>query len=60
LTAAISTYVDQQSGTNFHRICKADTREQFECRLKGWLFECTYAGDVSDRRLTEGVPYQWT
>jgi len=27
-----------------------DTREQFKCRLKGWLFECAHGGGTCDRR----------
>jgi len=37
--------VDQQLGTNFHRICEAQTLE---------------TGDGIWQTLTEGAPYKWT
>jgi len=40
LAAIVSARVDQQFGTNSHRICQTDIRGQFERRLKNWLFEC--------------------
>ena len=37
-----------------------DTWEQFQRRLKGWLFGCAYGRRRVRWTLTEGVPYKWT
>jgi len=40
-------------------LLSTDTREQFKCRFKGWLFKCAYGRKRVWWTLTEGVPYKW-
>ena len=62
-----------QFGCRSFRMCKptiwnklpqdlqsTDTREQFEHRLKGSLFECAYGRRHVWQLLTEGAQYKWT
>jgi len=44
LAAAVSACADQQFGTNFHRICEAQTlgNSLNVVTLNSWLFECSY------------------
>ena len=53
--------VDQQFGTNFNRIREAQAlRNSLHVGLRSDYLRVHMAGDTSDRRLTESVPYRWT
>ena len=56
-----ATCVVRQSGTNFHRICKAQTPENsLSIALSVGYSSVRTAGGTSNRLWLEDVPYKWT